>query len=62
MTALAANWPCVVLAVSIGFIVLSIARWKLHPFLALVLAALLAGVLARVFPETTAIGGVAVIG
>lgn len=62
MTALAANWPFVVLTVSIGFIVLSIAQWKIHPFLALVLAALLAGVLARVFPEITAIGGVAVIG
>lgn len=61
MNALVANWPFVVLAASVAFIVVSIARFKLHPFLALVLAALFAGALARFFPQSTAVGGVAVI-
>ncbi len=51
------NWPFVVLAASVAFIVVSITRFKLHPFLALVLAALVAGSLARVFPETTIAAG-----
>ncbi|MEY3894977.1 MAG: hypothetical protein RLZZ214_496, partial [Verrucomicrobiota bacterium] len=54
-------WPFVVLGVSVAFIVVSITRWKLHPFLALVLAGLVAGVLARIFPETTAVDGVVLI-
>ncbi len=61
MSALATNWPFVVLALSIAFIAISIARFKLHPFLALVLAALFAGVLARVFPQSTMVGDVPVI-
>ncbi len=60
-TALVSNWPFVVLAASVLFIVLAIARLKLHPFLALVLAAIFAGALARVFPESTVDGGAVVI-
>ncbi len=55
------SWPFIVLAASVVFIVVSITRYKLHPFLALVLAALVAGVLARIFPETTVVNGTAVI-
>jgi gluconate:H+ symporter, GntP family len=54
-------WPFVVLAASVGFIMLGIMRFKLHPFLALVLAALVAGGLARIFPVTTAMDGVPLI-
>jgi gluconate:H+ symporter, GntP family len=61
MNTLIGNWPFVVLAVSVIFIIVSITRFKLHPFLALILAALVAGLLARIFPQATAIGGVPVI-
>lgn len=54
-------WPFIVLAASVALIVVAITRFKLHPFLALVLAALLAGALARVFPLTTAVAGVPLI-
>ncbi len=40
-------WPFLVLAVSVGFIVLGIAKLRLHPFIALILAGLLAGLLAK---------------
>ncbi len=46
-------WPFVVLVASVAFIVLGISRWRLHPFLALTLAAMLAGVLSAVFPAST---------
>jgi GntP family gluconate:H+ symporter len=39
-------WPFVVLAVSVAFIIFGIGKWRLHPFLALILAALVAGLLA----------------
>jgi GntP family gluconate:H+ symporter len=61
MNALIGNWPFIVLAASVVFIVVSITNFKLHPFLALVLSALVAGVLARIFPVSTAVGGVPVI-
>ncbi len=61
MSGLIQNWPFVVLATSVVFIIISITRFKLHPFLALVMAAIFAGVLARIYPQTTAVGGVAVI-
>jgi GntP family gluconate:H+ symporter len=61
-TPLGDNWPFLVLAASVGFIMLGIMRFKLHPFLALVLAALVAGSLARIFPDTTISNGVPVIG
>ncbi len=61
MTSLVQNWPFVVLAVSVVFIIIAITRFKLHPFLALVLAAIFAGVLSRIYPLTTAVDGVVVI-
>lgn len=42
----AAYWPFVVLLASVAFIIVAIAKLRLHPFIALVLAALLAGLLA----------------
>jgi len=54
-------WPFLVLTASVGFIMLGIMRFKLNPFLALVLAALVAGILARIFPETTLTNGKPVI-
>ena len=54
-------WPFFVLIASVGFIMAAIMRFKLHPFLALILAALVAGVLARLFPDTTIANGVPVI-
>jgi GntP family gluconate:H+ symporter len=43
-------WPFVVLIVCVGFVILAISRLRLHPFLALILAALLAGVMASSLP------------
>lgn len=60
-SSLSVAWPFVVLAGSVAFIVLCITRLKFHPFLALVLAALFAGALARIHPGTTAINGSPVI-
>jgi len=51
-------WPFVVLAVSVGFIMLAIGKLKLHPFIALILAALFVGILARFFPGSTDVKGV----
>lgn len=62
MTGIVANWPFVVLAASVVFIVISITRFKLHPFLALILAALVAGVLSRIYPLSTLADGQVVIG
>ncbi|OYW77479.1 MAG: hypothetical protein B7Z37_04375, partial [Verrucomicrobia bacterium 12-59-8] len=42
----ASYWPFVVLAVSVTFIIIAISKLRMHPFLALVLAALLACLLA----------------
>ena len=61
LTPWAGQWPFVVLIASVGFIVVTITRLKLHPFLALVLAALFAGALARVFPESTLLNGKPII-
>jgi gluconate:H+ symporter, GntP family len=61
MNGMISNWPFIVLTASVVFIIVSITKFKLHPFLALVLAAIFAGVLARIYPESTAVGGVAVI-
>ncbi len=47
------QWPFVVLLVSVAFIITAISVLRLHAFLALTLAALLAGALAAVFPGTT---------
>jgi gluconate:H+ symporter, GntP family len=43
------NWPFVVLAVSVAFIILAITRLRLHAFIALIGAAFLAGFLAMEF-------------
>jgi GntP family gluconate:H+ symporter len=40
-------WPFVILIVCIGAVILMISRLRLHPFLALISAALLAGVMAE---------------
>ena len=42
----ASYWPFVVLAVSVAFIIIAISKLRMHPFLALVLAGLLACLLA----------------
>ncbi|HRJ11503.1 MAG TPA: SLC13 family permease [Prosthecobacter sp.] len=39
------SWPFIVLAISVAFIIIGISKLRLHPFLALVLAAMLAGLL-----------------
>lgn len=44
------NWPFVVLIVSVAAVILMISKLRLHAFLALILAALLAGVLAEKLP------------
>lgn len=62
MSGLVANWPFVVLIASVAFIVVSITKFKLHPFLALILAALVAGGLSRIYPLSTEMDGVAVVG
>lgn len=54
-------WPFAVLIASVGFIMLAIGKLKLHPFLALILAALFVGTLARLIPASTSVGGVPVI-
>ncbi|MDO8544091.1 MAG: SLC13 family permease [Opitutaceae bacterium] len=43
-------WPFAILAISVGFIILAITRLRLHAFLALILAAFLAGFLTTRFP------------
>ncbi|MEO7412130.1 MAG: hypothetical protein ABIZ81_02140 [Opitutaceae bacterium] len=47
------NWPFAILAISIAFIIFSITRLKMHPFLALIAAAFLAGFLTKSFPAST---------
>jgi gluconate:H+ symporter, GntP family len=61
MSGLVQNWPFVVLAASVLFIIISITRFKLHPFLALVMAAIFAGILSRIYPLSTAVEGMVVI-
>jgi GntP family gluconate:H+ symporter len=43
-------WPFVVLVVCVGFIIVAIAKLRLHAFIALIAAAFLAGFLSRPFP------------
>ena len=54
-------WPFVVLLASVVWILVAITRLRLHPFLALILGALAAGALARIFPQATVVAGVPVI-
>lgn len=44
------TWPFIVLIVSVAFVILAISAVRMHPFLALILAALLAGVIADKLP------------
>ncbi len=44
-------WPFAILAICIAVVVLLIAKWRMHAFLALITAALLAGVLTPQFSE-----------
>lgn len=46
-------WPLLVLTLSVIFIMLAIGRWKMHPFLALMMAGLCAGLLSAMMPEST---------
>ena len=43
-------WPLGILAICVVFIVFSIVKFRIHPFLALILAAFLAGILTETFP------------
>lgn len=47
------NWPFVVLAISVAFIIFAITRLRLHAFIALILAAFLAGFLSGGFEPKT---------
>ncbi len=47
-------WPFITLIASVAFIMVAIGKLKLHPFLALILAALFVGIMARFLPESTA--------
>ncbi|MCB1224637.1 MAG: hypothetical protein KDK99_02390 [Verrucomicrobiales bacterium] len=49
----ASYWPFIVLAASVLFIIIGISVIRWHPFIALILAAILAGVLASLVPEST---------
>ena len=44
-------FPFWVLALSVFWVVISIAKWKLHPFLALISAAIFVGLLSGPLPE-----------
>ncbi len=46
-------WPLGILAISVGFIVFTIIKLKLHPFLALIFAAVLTGLLTGDLPGMT---------
>ena len=46
-------WPLGILAISVGFIVFTFIKLKLHPFLALIFAAVLTGLLAADLPGMT---------
>ena len=46
-------WPFVVLALSVLFIIIAISKLKLHPFLALMMAGLFAGLLSAIVPDST---------
>ena len=46
-------WPFVVLALSVLFIIIAISKLKLHPFLAMMMAGLFAGLLSAIVPDST---------
>jgi gluconate:H+ symporter, GntP family len=47
------NWPFAVLAISVAFIILAITKLRMHAFLALILAAFLAGFLTKQFAPSS---------
>jgi gluconate:H+ symporter, GntP family len=49
LAAATSNWPFVVLAVSMAFLVVSITKFRLHAFIALIAAAVLAGLMSGSF-------------
>jgi GntP family gluconate:H+ symporter len=53
LTGIESWWPFFVLLASVAFIIIAISRWRWHSFLALTSAALLAGVLAWIYPHST---------
>ncbi len=55
------NWPFAVLLISVVFVIAAISWWKLHPFLSLIFAGILAGVLSESLPKDPAVKGNGVI-
>jgi GntP family gluconate:H+ symporter len=49
----ASNWPFVILLVCVAFVIVAISVLRLHPFLALIFAAILAGVMADKLPAVS---------
>ena len=47
------NFPMWVLFISVAWVIVSIARFKLHPFLAMMSGAILVGLLSGPLPEPT---------
>jgi len=45
-------WPLVVLLLSIAMVVILISRWRVHPFIALMLSAIFVGLISPAIPET----------
>lgn len=54
VTTAASNWPFVILVVCVAFVIFAISKLKLHPFLVLIAAAILAGVMAESLPVNPA--------
>ena len=46
-------WPLGILAICVVFIVVSIVKLRIHPFLALILSAFIAGLLSKDLPDAT---------
>ena len=58
---LADFWPFVALVAGVVFIMLAIGKFKVHPFIALILAALFVGTMARFVPSSTLVDGIPAI-
>ena len=43
-------WPLIVLLLSVGMVIIMIARWHIHPFIALMLAAIFVGLISPSMP------------
>lgn len=46
-------WPLGILAICVVFIIISIVKFRIHPFLALILSAFIAGILSKDLPDAT---------